>query len=354
MNQCSICLDEFNDNSIRCKNPKCNQLICLEYLESLLEYSIKNNTVPICICKNIIVDGIPTKYYKSFTELVYLFLKSSEQESIMSISFQLQLYKSLRQEKLEFIKKNFPIAISKTIEISFHKKLKMVEKKNTDELSIVKCYKMYCKGLLKNGSCLVCTTQVCSKCDEIKETEHMCSKDALETKKLIDSIVKCPKCFVPVEKINGCNNITCPYCKTNFCYRTGKRTNAGNHSAQTLVDQKTRSLYTTFIDVYNTHILTLLKKFEDDVPKIYDYHKLVKSISENKSPAYISNYYCKYKMGQYNSMRHYMTLDKINNLHARGLLDYTSLKSLVDKSLDKKYTVDDENKVIKLKTTALK
>lgn len=40
---------------------------------------------------------------------------------------------------------------------------------------------------------------------------------------------KCPKCKQPIEKNGGCNHMTCPTCKTDFCWLCGRRISGGTY-----------------------------------------------------------------------------------------------------------------------------
>lgn len=92
-----------------------------------------------------------------------------------------------------------------------------------------------CKGFLsKKGVCGVCHVHVCSQCKIIKGTEeeiesHVCKKEDIESVKAILKETKpCPRCDTRIHKINGCDQMWCPYCQekygegTTFSWRTGK------------------------------------------------------------------------------------------------------------------------------------
>ena len=71
-----------------------------------------------------------------------------------------------------------------------------------------------CNGFLGNDwKCGICDVHVCKDCHEIVDEEavnngenaHVCSKDALETVKLLTKNTKpCPKCSTAIFKIDGC------------------------------------------------------------------------------------------------------------------------------------------------------
>jgi uncharacterized Zn finger protein (UPF0148 family) len=77
----------------------------------------------------------------------------------------------------------------------------------------------------------MCDVKYCIKCEEpFGDPNHKCNKDVLESINMIEEHVKCPVCKIPVSKIEGCNNMTCAICQTNFCYRTGDIIIPGSHS----------------------------------------------------------------------------------------------------------------------------
>ena len=98
------------------------------------------------------------------------------------------------------------------------------------------CPKQDCKGFLsQNGVCGMCNVHVCGKCQVIKGhtkeeiASHKCNKDDLQSVEAIRKETKpCPRCGTRIHKINGCDQMWCPYCQdkygegTTFSWRTGK------------------------------------------------------------------------------------------------------------------------------------
>jgi hypothetical protein len=83
-----------------------------------------------------------------------------------------------------------------------------------------------CRGFLNiNYVCGICETNVCSRCHEIKKegTEHTCKPEDIESAKAIMKETRpCPKCAVPIFKIDGCSQMWCSMCKTAFNWNTGR------------------------------------------------------------------------------------------------------------------------------------
>ena len=98
------------------------------------------------------------------------------------------------------------------------------------------CPQTDCNGFLsQKGVCGICKIHVCSKCnvkkgmtkDEI--ATHECKKEDIESVKVILKETKpCPRCGTRIHKIDGCDQMWCPYCQdkygegTTFSWKTGK------------------------------------------------------------------------------------------------------------------------------------
>jgi hypothetical protein len=130
------------------------------------------------------------------------------------------------------------------------------------------CPKNDCRGFIqKNWECGICSVKICSKCHEIlgahegaeggdasnadasnapgdasntpgdasnpeatnepanteAPTGHVCLPENIETAKMIMSQTRpCPKCSVPIYKIDGCDQMFCTQCHTAFSWRSGE------------------------------------------------------------------------------------------------------------------------------------
>ena len=94
---------------------------------------------------------------------------------------------------------------------------------NTTSLSLF-CQDEKCNGMLGDNSiCMSCHKEYCSKCNVKLETEHVCNPDDIKSFELVKSKTKsCPKCLIPIHKINGCDQMFCTECHTPFSWNTGK------------------------------------------------------------------------------------------------------------------------------------
>jgi hypothetical protein len=84
-----------------------------------------------------------------------------------------------------------------------------------------------CRGFMgDSGSllkCGVCSLECCKKCHEPLEDDHACKPENVETAKLLVKDTRpCPKCSVPIFKVNGCDQMWCVFCQTTFSWNTGE------------------------------------------------------------------------------------------------------------------------------------
>lgn len=79
-----------------------------------------------------------------------------------------------------------------------------------------------CRGYVNtNEKCISCNTTVCIKCKEIKNENHECDKNILESlNDIMNNSKPCPKCKTPIHKTMGCNHMFCTYCGTHFNWST--------------------------------------------------------------------------------------------------------------------------------------
>lgn len=92
-----------------------------------------------------------------------------------------------------------------------------------------------CRGFVteinKEYICSLCQTKVCKKCREKKTGDHECDPAIVETVKLLNSDTKaCPKCSIPIFKIDGCDQMYCTSCNTAFSWKTLEIVNGRIHN----------------------------------------------------------------------------------------------------------------------------
>ena len=100
------------------------------------------------------------------------------------------------------------------------------EKKKRHEF-IRPCCDENCNGFMSSQwKCGICKKFACSRCHEIigmrKDDPHVCNEDTVKTVAAIKSDTKpCPKCYSPIFKISGCDQMWCTQCEIAFSWRTG-------------------------------------------------------------------------------------------------------------------------------------
>lgn len=83
-----------------------------------------------------------------------------------------------------------------------------------------------CVGKLdENNQCGMCHAQYCTDCMKNivgGDGIHTCDKTDIETvKELRKNTRPCPKCHVPIYKVEGCDQMWCVQCHTTFSWKTG-------------------------------------------------------------------------------------------------------------------------------------
>ena len=81
-----------------------------------------------------------------------------------------------------------------------------------------------CRGFVDTKwHCGLCAAHVCKKCHEIKQEDHTCTQENIETAQLITRDSKpCPGCAVLIHRISGCNQMWCVNCGVAFDWQTLK------------------------------------------------------------------------------------------------------------------------------------
>ena len=95
-----------------------------------------------------------------------------------------------------------------------------------------KCPVKDCVGMVNNENvCIACNANVCATCCEVKDSEHVCDPNTIETMKMLKKDTKnCPKCATPIHRSSGCYQMWCTYCHTTFHYRTLEILNENIHN----------------------------------------------------------------------------------------------------------------------------
>ena len=197
------------------------------------------------------------------------------------------------------------------------------------------CPNSFCRNGLLNKvddyfECNECKEKFCFTCQEriIISSTHECKEEILESINFIKSIVKCPKCTLPIERSEGCNNMTCSSCSTNFDYVTGESTSHGSHNEKIILNDNNKYvLSNSLLNKYDDEIIYLIQKIESEEPKENKSYinKLKEMILDDEPSTTFSKTYEKYKLhiieinNYFQLVRKIIKFDKDNKLTKRKL-----------------------------------
>lgn len=248
---CEICCEIFNittKKKIKCNF--CNYPVCASCFK---KYIMSNSTEPNCMsCKKKFSREFLTSYLtKHFINND--FKKHQEEllfEQEMSMMPSTQVYLEYKKQSEEYSKEARKISdeISRLTQVqdqmyqasnryySMYSNPRSYptskEEHKRSAVSLRPCPVDACRGFINNRwNCGVCSVKVCSECHEIKKEEHKCDSANIETVKLLKTETKnCPKCYTPIYKLQGCDQMWCTMCKTAFSWTTGKVINGPVHN----------------------------------------------------------------------------------------------------------------------------
>ena len=91
---------------------------------------------------------------------------------------------------------------------------------------VMQCQNNGCRGMLTTQyKCDLCTKFTCSKCFvaiEGEKADHVCKQEDVDTvEELRKNSRPCPTCGTRISKIDGCDQMWCPECKTAFSWSKG-------------------------------------------------------------------------------------------------------------------------------------
>lgn len=313
---CVICLvPNTGVNELKCS--ECPSIVCYDCLDSFMDFCCINKVLPKCPeCPNYFLysqiktfdlneknNENPKNLSKKYVNCCYDFLNKDKAILVNDKMTYETMYKNLKNERTSFIKNNFPVAIDKIINICLKSKLnhislnnkKIFENKINNENKY--CMISNCNGKLnkeakeakgkketeENFVCLKCDNKFCIKCERLILNNHVCKPEDIESINFINNLVKCPKCNLPVQKSEGCNNMTCAICNINFDYITGSVVEEGNHGVNTIVKLYNHKLSYIYKDLYNQTIIDWLLKIEKLEPKIETFDYIIKTLVKIKN-----------------------------------------------------------------------
>lgn len=244
-NECLICAEKYTKVSrakVTC--PYCQKDVCTECFKTYL--LTNNKLISDCMhCKgelslDFVNDNTNKTFYSSkFRDKRADILLSQEKSLLPDTQYLVEreivkeryennineMYKEIRELKQKINIINLKIGNERTL-LTRH--LYGGDRKRPAERKkfIMKCTVENCRGFLSTSwKCGTCETWVCPTCRVPKtskdDEEHVCNPDDVATAKMLTEEVKnCPKCAVPIFKIDGCDQMWCVECETPFSWRT--------------------------------------------------------------------------------------------------------------------------------------
>jgi hemerythrin-like domain-containing protein len=226
MSTCDICIEKLNKSNrspIECEF--CSYIACKNCYKTYVLQQLKPN------CMNCKKEWsllkLVTDFTKSFMNNEY---KMKRAELLFEREKELlpQTQNIIEQMNFKNKLKNQINDIDKQIEELKKQKLQLQQMLNENTLSTVnyikECINKECRGYLNTEwECNLCKTKVCSSCNEIETTEHICDKNTVASKILIEQETRpCPRCKTRIYKINGCDQMWCTLCHTAFSWDSGR------------------------------------------------------------------------------------------------------------------------------------
>jgi len=274
--ECIVCLDK-HQTGLTCCDPTCTLWICQSCFGDYLSIIEKDIKLPQCLGKGCC--GIYT--YTSVKQISLNFLDRYIElcckcitENNIGVNTEItndKILKTMITDKLKFLQEKFPKSIYIIATNIYKAKLNKVNKKllerklvNTGKM----CLNLFCSGILsENFLCQLCQTQFCNKCEQVKESIHTCNPEMIESITTVRSYKKCPKCKLPVDKDNGCDQVKCGICGTHFLYGTGELGGGGGHTVK--VDVLTKKLLSKeYHDKLNADMICVINEIEMKSPKL--------------------------------------------------------------------------------------
>jgi len=280
---CMICFCEFNDSEIKytCANPSCNYFLCAECIEALITFSKNSNLIPTCLnkaCNEIYllsnIKGISANAMKDYEDACFNYFMKKNSDTVKKRIDENEMIDKIRNERLKFIEQTFPKGISLVANLAFKDKMKKLDKQKRLIVNMKlknanrSCLNITCNGFLDpDFVCMKCGTNFCKKCEKRINQNHICKQEDLDSINLVNNMIHCPGCKLPIFKNEGCDSITCANCNTNFVYSTGKIGGHGSTNAKININiSKPVNLSTEFSETIPNECLPLILKIESKKP----------------------------------------------------------------------------------------
>lgn len=299
-----MCGDDDLSKAVTCGRLECGEEICAECAEAYLTHCATESKVPNCISDKCtggvylyseIKQAIGPVGARHYEEAVYKAMSSKHSGSIAEAREKLVVLERLRDDRKKFVSQSFPKAVMIVAKLVCPDKLNRVEKSQAQkaERTIRNatriCMNLWCNGHMGDDFvCIKCQTAFCPDCEKKKNADHSCRQDDLDSIKTIRNMIQCPNCYLHIERSQGCRNMTCASCKTNFDYYTGEKSTHGAESVKSVTIMEQERLSAVYGDVLNAEALDLLLQIEamqPAPPSDIRIRKLIESIPDDKIEA---------------------------------------------------------------------
>lgn len=236
---CNVCCSDFTKvlrKEITC--PYCNFSGCTEctkryVLQSTADINCMNCKVPwnSGFISSIFTKAFLNGDYKQHREKVLLDREKSKIVATLPLAENEKKNRIMKEElNVLKLKKDNLVKEIENVNLSMltlKRQMRNNSKENTSSKKVFThpCVNDGCRGFLDSRwVCGLCDVRVCSHCFMRRdEGEHTCDPNNVESAKLIKkSSRSCPSCSAAISKIDGCDQMWCPVCKTAFSYNTGQ------------------------------------------------------------------------------------------------------------------------------------
>ena len=226
--ECILCYEDCPlDMKSSC--PICNATSCVKCIKNHIKYT---DGMPHCFdprCKSewdriVCINNTNLSFFnKTVRGITQQSLFEMEKAQIPAILEYIEPFKRLFEIDELFINGNGNRTL-RDERTTLLDELDIKKKKKTKvNQALRRCPVGKCEGFLSHWKCTLCKVRVCAQCLEVREKDHKCLEANLESAKMIKKETRaCPKCFIPIFKVSGCDQMWCTDCKTPFSWRTGQ------------------------------------------------------------------------------------------------------------------------------------
>lgn len=207
--ECTICCDQIKGKHLVC--PNCSNLFCLGCQKRFAKGECMSCHMKF---KNSLINDVMGKSFmeKIIKPKIIEELMVEQKETLKYVQPLVDWEKEVREQK-----KNLRFGIH----MSTPERPKISSVKSTT--IVFPCPCQDCRGFVNNGICGVCKTNICTKCREKKNTNHVCKIEDIQSISLLMTDSKqCPRCCTMIYRTQGCNHMYCTNCQTHFDWVSGK------------------------------------------------------------------------------------------------------------------------------------